>query len=398
MIKSFKRFIVKMTACAVIFTLLISCSDDSKKELSSDVAITLSQESAGSEAGSQFVSVIAPGAWTLSVNYDGAQSDWVRFSISSGNGSKGSIVMSWTANEADEQRDCKVVLTCAGVSKEAVFSQRAKGQFTTAISSLKPDPYASWLELPAIQDGDGRYFFSHTMTVGKYTGRNYSFYLDADAKVSVWVAYPLNKGLIGTNSGRTDDWGLDPKVPRAYQSVIYSAYRGGYQRGHQLPSADRYGNNNSSTFYGTNMTPQKGELNEHAWAKLEGYVRSWSYTFDTLYVVTGADISRGNDWATDNDGKKIKVPVGYFKALLGYKKGGTHPSSVAAQTGGYTSIAFYMDHKSYSDNAIMGTSMSVKELEQMTGFDFFANLPGKTSAATADKIESAKDSWWGSNI
>lgn len=398
MIGTLRKTIVKMTACAVIFTLLISCGENSKEDNPSDFSLTLSMDSAGSDAGSQFVSVIAPAEWTLSVSYEGEQRDWVKLSIASGTGNKASIIMSWTKNEG-EQRDCHVVLDNGKTHKEASFSQRAQGQYAVTPKDMKNDPYTKgWLELPSISDGDGRYFITHRMTVGKYEGRNYSYYLDTDAKVAVWVAYPLNKGLIGSNSGRTDEWGLDPKVPRDYQSVIYSAYRGGYQRGHQLPSADRYGNNNASTFYGTNMTPQKGTLNENAWAKLEGYVRNWSYTFDTLYVVTGADISRGSDWATDNDGKKIKVPVGYFKALLGYKKGGTHPSSVAAQTGGYTAIGFYMEHRSYSDSEIMGTSMSISELEQLTGFNFFANLPAKTSADINAKIETANDSWWGKNI
>lgn len=265
--------------------------------------------------------------------------------------------------------------------------------------SILEEPSASgWMELPSYTETSSRCFVTHNMSVGRYSGRNYSFLLDKDAKVAVWVAYPLNKGLIGTNTGRTDQWGLDPKVPRDQQAVITEgAYRGGYQRGHQLPSADRYGNNNASTFYGTNMTPQKKELNEYAWATLEGYVRNWSYSFDTLYVVTGADITRGSSWATDNDGKKVKVPGAYFKALLGYKKGGAHKSIMAAQTG-YTSIGFYLEHRSYDDSEIMGCSMSVADLERITGFDFFANLPGKMTPGIAAKIEAVNDSWWEESI
>ena len=195
----------------------------------------------------------------------------------------------------------------------------------------------------------------------------------------------------GVFSDRFNAWGLDPKVPSKYQSVIYSAYKGGYERGHQLPSADRYGAN-VSTFYGTNMTPQKGELNENAWASLEGMVRNWSYQFDTLYVVTGADINGSRDYATDNDGKKIAVPVGYFKALLGYKKSGT--LGITGTTGGYTAIGFYFKHQYYSDDEIMGQAMTIDALEQKTGFDFFVNLPAQIGDKLSDKVESTKDSWW----
>ena len=338
-----------------------------------------------SAAGSQFVSVEAIGDWTLQIE---GNPGWASISRSSGNGNAANIVLKYDENTSSEDRTLTLVLSGQGCSDiRAGFKQLGK---VKQMTGLNPDKVAGWLELPATVEDDNRYFFTHSMEVGRYKGRNYSFYLDADAKISVWVAYPLNKSLIGSGS-RTNEWGLDPKVPRNYQSVIYSAYKGGYERGHQLPSADRYAAN-ESTFYGTNMTPQKGELNENAWASLEGMVRTWSYQFDTLYVVTGADINGSRDYATDNDGKKITVPVGYFKALLGYKKSGT--VGITGTTGGYTAIGFYFKHQYYSDAQIMGQAMTIDALEQKTGFDFFVNLPSKIGDKLSDKVESTKDSWW----
>ena len=108
--------------------------------------------------------------------------------------------------------------------------------------------------------------------------------------VAHWVAYPLNRGLIGAGSGRTDAWGLDPNLPQEHQPVLYESWGVGWlDRGHQIPSADRLRDgDNQQTFYGTNMTPQIGKkFNQGIWAKLEGKVRSWSDKYDTLYVVTG---------------------------------------------------------------------------------------------------------------
>ncbi len=338
-----------------------------------------------SAAGSQFVSVEAVGDWTLQIE---GNPGWASISRSSGNGNAANVVLKYDENTSSEDRTLTLVLSGQGCTDlRAGFKQLGK---VKQMTGLNPDKVAGWLELPATVEDDNRYFFTHSMEVGRYQGRNYSFYLDAEAKISVWVAYPLNKSLIGSGS-RTNEWGLDPKVPRNYQSVIYSAYKGGYERGHQLPSADRYAAN-ESTFYGTNMTPQKGELNENAWASLEGMVRNWSYQFDTLYVVTGADINGSRDYATDNDGKKITVPVGYFKALLGYKKSGT--VGITGTTGGYTAIGFYFKHQYYSDAQIMGQAMTIDALEQKTGFDFFVNLPSKIGDKLSDKVESTKDSWW----
>lgn len=362
---------------------MVSCGEKTPSvEL---VSLEIRNTEVTASAGSQFVSVEAVGDWTLAIE---GNPDWAELSRTSGNGNSATIILKYKENTALEDRALALVLSGGGNSLRADFKQLGKKM--SAQNGLNPDKVAAWLELPATAEGDNRYFFTHDMEVGRYKGRNYSFYLDIDAKISVWVAYPLNRSLIGSGS-RSNAWGLDPKVPSKYQSVIYSAYKGGYERGHQLPSADRY-SANVSTFYGTNMTPQKGELNENAWASLEGMVRNWSYQFDTLYVVTGADINGSKEFATDNDGKKITVPVGYFKALLGYKKGGT--LGITGTTGGYTAIGFYFKHQYYKDDEIMGQAMTIDALEQKTGFDFFVNLPAQIGDKLSDKVESTKDSWW----
>lgn len=380
---------LKNIAVAVALSFLAVLQSCEKTPVGVLNSLQIRNTEVGPEAGSQFVAVEAVGDWVLEIE---GGSDWASLNRTSGNGNTATIVLKYDENTAAEARSLNLVLTNGNGRLNCSFNQLGKEK-TYGGKTLNPDRVASWLELPATKEGDGCYFFTHSMQVGKYSGRNYSFYLDAEAKISVWVAYPLNRGLIGSGS-RTDQWGLDPKVPREYQPVIYSGFRGGYERGHQLPSADRYGAN-ESTFYGTNITPQRGELNEHAWAKLEGYVRDWSYQFDTLYVVTGADIKGSTSYATDNDGKKIAVPVGYFKALLGYKKGGT--LGITPTTGGYTAIGFYFKHQSYSDSQIMAQSMTIDELEKKTGFDFFVNLPGKIGDTLADKVESTDDSWWQSS-
>lgn len=352
----------------------------------------LEAESASNQRGGCFVYITAGGAWTLSLeSEDGSDPAWAYLNKESGEGSS-TAVLSYDYNGGDEPRSLTVKLEGAnGKSASASFTQ--DGRIFGPISNptdLKPDKVAKWMELPATSDNDDRYYFTHDMTVAGRKIRNYSFDLDVTAKIAVWVAYPLNKALIG-NGGRSDEWGLDPKVPKAYQSVIYSAYRGGYDRGHQLPSADRY-NANVSTFYGTNMTPQKGSLNENAWASLETMVRTWSYQFDTLYVVTGADIAGSSSYATDNEGKKIAVPTGYFKALLGYKRSAT--IGMTPTTGGYTAIGFYFKHQSYDSGRIMEQSIAIDALEEKLGTDFFVNLPGVITPKLAAKVESTMDPWW----
>ncbi len=244
-----------------------------------------------------------------------------------------------------------------------------------------------WLELPQTKEDDGLDFYSHDMVAGGKSMRSWSFYYDPEALLSHWVAYPLNEELAGKGS-RTDEWGYDPHVPVESQPSLYKSYKGDWQRGHQLPSADRLNyDDNVKTFYFTNMTPQNGELNEGVWADLEAQVREWSNQFDTLYVVTGCSVDGSTEVAMDNDGKSVTVPVGFYKALLGYSKAGS--VGITSETGGYTGCAFWFDNKPYS-GGYMDQAMTIAELEEQVGLDFFVNL----DPAVAEKVENTQDSWW----
>ena len=151
------------------------------------------------------------------------------------------------------------------------------------------------------------------------------------------------------------------------------------------------------TFYGTNMTPQiQNGFNGDIWATLEGKVRSWANSSDTLYVVTGCviDYKDGETvkYALDNNGKKVTVPTAYYKVVLRYMKNSTIGYS------GYSACAVWLDHKVYSSKNINSSySMSVDDLEKRLNIDFFVNLPAKVGEETAARIEAedpAKVSWW----
>ena len=383
------KFLYRAALCilAALF-IFVSCKETKVED---DVAVVLSvpKTSLENTEGQQFINVSAGSYWVLSLTFPEGEI-WAEVDQTEGKGSAAGLIFTYRANETTESRTCVLELICGDQTSQVIVTQQAGEKKTDTSSSLKPDKVASWLELPAT-DHDGRFFFTRNMTIKSGDIRNYSFYLDSAAKVSVWVAYPLNATLIGSGS-RTNEWGIDPKVPEKYQAVIaYGAFRGGYQRGHQIASADRLDRDaNVTTFYGTNMTPQKGELNEKVWAALEGKVRDCSRQVDTLYVVTGADIEGSTEYAFDNMDKKITVPVGYYKALLGYKK----DRSIGGTTGGYIAIGFYFEHKGYADDDIKAQSMSIAELEKKLGYDLFVNLPAKVGADTAAKVESEVDSWW----
>ncbi|MBQ7253634.1 MAG: DNA/RNA non-specific endonuclease [Bacteroidales bacterium] len=357
--------------------------------------------------GTQFVQVTAAEgeAWTLAVtDENGIRADWAEVDPAGGIGPKRSATVTWDKNMTGAARTMVIHGTTDRHSDQVRIVQAAykSGTETPELpSQIKADPVPGWLELPATDDAS-LYFITHESN--NAAGRNYSFYWDTRALVANWVAYPLNKNLIGSGS-RTNEWGLDPKLPRDVQPVLYSGYRsstasgnidGGtvyYDRGHQLPSADRLNpSENVQTFYGTNITPQVNELNSYIWASLEGRVRDWSKSFDTLYVVSGCVTKGSNAYAYDNDGKKVTVPVGYYKALLGYDR--NRAKGITSQTLGYTAVGFYLEQRPYSDENYLDCAMTIDELEKKVGVDLFVNLPSEIGNALYDKVESTRDSYW----
>jgi endonuclease G len=187
---------------------------------------------------------------------------------------------------------------------------------------------------------------------------------DTDHRVALWVAYPLHATYLGA-VGRTNEWAFDPQLPTSQQAQVANGYFGSpYQRGHQIPSADRLVNYeaNAQTFYATNLTAQNGTLNSGLWADLEGFVRSKNCK-DTLYVVTGCVVKEGGERR-----QGATVPTSYFKALLRTQKGST---GVYASDENAMCIAFLIDNKSNSGDVSAKHAISVATLEDMLGYELF---------------------------
>ena len=204
------------------------------------------------------------------------------------------------------------------------------------------------------------------------------------------MAYPLNSSLIGSGD-RTNAWGYDPLVPKSEQALLASTYSeyqsngNGYDRGHQIPSADRLNySSNVTTFYYTNMTPQHTKFNGQAWAQLEDDVREWATASGVkmLYVVTGCVVSGSTSKAHDNNDKAVTIPTHYYKVLLREKTDGT-----------YSACGFWFDHENYPTQNQYTSNRgnwrkTVDWIEQQTGIDFFPNLEGVVGKTKYEQIES----------
>lgn len=227
------------------------------------------------------------------------------------------------------------------------------------------------------------------------TARNYTMYYDTSTYTAYWVAYPLAAGDLGSGRPNPDPWAATPGIPTSDQINVWSGSYGVnvgstsniYARGHQIPNADRnkdpYGTMCTQTFYATNSTPQiQNGFNSGIWSTLEGDVRTLAQQqTDTVYVVTGAILQTitGKEtitWITPkSDSKRCPVPNYYYKALLKVRRDASNKVTSAM------TIGFWMEHREYSNDSYTNYATSVAEIERLTGFDFFANLPADIQAA-----------------
>ena len=233
----------------------------------------------------------------------------------------------------------------------------------------------SRLETPDIPE-DNAIIVSHWSVENGDSVMTYCLQYDAQKYHSKWVAFRFDGITAKKVVGRSGDFQDDPSLTT--DLYIGSNSFWGYDRGHLCASEDRVYSTqaNKNTFYMSNMSPQISSFNQGYWVTLEGQIQKLGRdrTFcDTLYVVKGGTIRDGQikTYVERPNGKNVAVPKYYFVALLKVKNNQ------------YSSIGFWLEHKevnySYEKQAPLSvfkeTVVTIDDLEQKTGFDFFHNLP-----------------------
>lgn len=309
------------------------------------------------------------------------------------------LYLYFDANTTGKERTATIVVEFDDGSRfEEVLMQHC---FDTSIALER-----QWAELPVCEERNGYLYRTHYGQLGaKMDARNYTFCFDPAVRASLWVAYPLHTSHMTGNGNRNNSsFGYDPTIESSVQADLSRSYNGWYDRGHQLPAADRKCSQEmmDQTFYSTNITPQQGNFNQNKWGALEGRVRGFACA-DTLYVVTGAyfDGERHNSTiesaTTDRSGNRCPTPTHYYKALLRTSKGNTGRSiTEATEAVQLRAIVFWLEHANTESITTITSAdcISVAELERRTGFTFF---PMIDDAIEEEVKASAMPSLWGIN-
>lgn len=256
------------------------------------------------------------------------------------------------------------------------------------------------LEFPALKKTGRQQIIVHRLSNTDYDKDRVNFCTewDCDKKSQRWSCYQLHRGFSGSYS-RTGSFTADPALSEGDYWAEYTYFQG-FDRGHICPSADRTFSKeaNDQTFYMSNMQPQyhafngfdkNNNKNKGLWLRMEQQLQTWAGNLgpkDTIFVCKGGTIDNEKNIIKRIDGKLI-VPKYFFTAILRkYYINGKHE---------YLALGYWCDQTNdYRTNeTIKQHCMSIEKLEQLTGIDFFCNLPDDIEAKVEKNYKESSWKW-----
>ena len=251
--------------------------------------------------------------------------------------------------------------------------------------------YSGWPELP-VEVANSDYYYAYHIcpdfSVGGHKARNYTVCFSAENHCPLWVSAPRHACYEVKNTDRTDAYGRDPKIPSNIQCSSKST-GGGCNKGHMLGSAERLVTRevNKQVFYYTNIAPQySGSFNTGggAWNNLEAFVDA-QVCADTTYIVVGTYFKPFTD-AYGQSCSPAKISFGgrndvtrpsmFYYLILRTKSGSTRKSVRDCRADELKCAAFVLRHNMEKGHKPQAKDMmKVSDLEALTGFQFFANVP-----------------------
>jgi endonuclease G len=223
--------------------------------------------------------------------------------------------------------------------------------------------------------------------VGTILVKHYYVIMYADSlRIPEYVSYHLTRADLDGTAPRSNDFRSDPALPAGSRAELSDYEHSGYDRGHMAPADDfkRDSAAMSETFFLSNMAPQRPNLNRKIWERLEEQVRVLASSCGNIWVVTGSlfvdslEQPAGPTVFIGSD--RVAVPTHFYKAILCEHQDGTHEM-----------FAFIMQNRELSlPGEPKDYSVSVRQVEKLTGLDFFNLLPGPER----DSLETTVDTNW----
>ena len=242
----------------------------------------------------------------------------------------------------------------------SICSCAKAGKVDTSLPAPERPKFYPGLETVTIKDGQPE-------QIKEYVGFTISF--NKDNHTPNYVAWELLGSEVSQEVSRSNKFWQDLDLEGCPHHRDYT--HSGYDRGHMCPSADQKWSEEAMNdcFVMANICPQDHKLNAGAWQTLENKERQWAKRDSAIMIIAGPIY-------TDTDTQRIgdmgvRVPGAFFKAIL------------APYVDNPKAIAFVYPNMASPGN-MQDYAMSIDELEELTGYDFFPALPDEIE----NKVES----------
>lgn len=212
----------------------------------------------------------------------------------------------------------------------------------------------------------------------------YALSSNDETKFADWVTYRFDADTVTgdvetTRNWQTDPWLDDAETLEAKPDDYLNAYSVlKTDRGHQAPLASFKGTPYwADTNYYSNITPQKSDLNQGPWEKLEGKERGLASNGYTVYVMTGPLYEREMPPLPKAD-EAHRVPSGYWKIVAVQE--GDDASSIHL-------AGFIFDQDTTRNEPILNHLVTVDEIERRSGLDVMRELPDDVEATLESTVQ-----------
>ena len=202
-----------------------------------------------------------------------------------------------------------------------------------------------------------------------------------------WSAYCLTEEELVKNAKRSDDFRSDPEITTG--SATPADYKkSGYDRGHLSPAADFAFDEKamSETFYMSNMSPQKGNLNRGLWKDLEAEVRLWAKNFGRVYVVSGPILEKPAEEYESIGENQVAVPEFYYKVILAPLYADEADRATPEDAENVIAFGFIFPNEKCT-GTLDDYAVTVDEVEARTRLDFFSLLEDKVENEAESAIQ-----------
>lgn len=201
---------------------------------------------------------------------------------------------------------------------------------------------------------------------------------DREYRLPRYVVYTVTATSLRKKvAKRRDPFRADPQlIAKHLSAVALAEYKDShYDRGHMAPSADFAFSQEAQdeTFVLSNMAPQKANLNQDAWRRLELKVRAWACGEEKVTVITGPILQAGLPKLKSG----LAVPDEFFKIVID-------------ETAPRKALGFIYNQKDKGDLAasrvvaVSAIAERVPSLKGLYGNEFNSQKPDMNSWKVAD--------------